>query len=175
LRSIVFAIFLTGCGSCEKNPAVPAEGGDAFADAILAPPPRSAEIERLWSEANDGGEDELARLANEEGPAGLEERAADPNLRSTALAAMGYTKTLSGLALLGESAAHDPEPLAIIAARSAEMLASNPRRSRDPEDALEVHQGCDRLRSAANDTARPKTVRDSAARAVRMLSDLCAP
>jgi hypothetical protein len=86
---------------------------------------------------------------------------------------MGYTRTLEGLALLGDSAAHDPEPLAIAAVNSAAMLASNPRRSRDPEDALEVRKGCDGLRAAATDTARPKSVRDGSQRALAMLADLC--
>lgn len=166
----VFALALSGCGSCKEDAS--ADASDVIVEAAKAPE-RPAEIQRLWDEANDAGEDELARLANAEGPAGLEERAVDPNLRARALAAMAYTRTLEGLALLGESAARDPDPLALIAVESAQMLASNPRRSRDPEDALEVKKGCEGLRAARDDGKRPKSVRDGATRALSMLADLC--
>jgi hypothetical protein len=168
----MFALLvLASCDGCDKNSAATG-ASDAPFEAVIAPS-RPADVQRLWDDAMGGGEDELLRLANAEGPAGLEERAVDPRLRPTALSAMGYTRTLEGLALLGESAAGDPEPLATIAVRSAEMIASNPRRSRDPEDALEVRQGCDRLRAARADPARPKSVKDGAERTLAMLAELC--
>ncbi len=170
MRFAVLALFLSGCGGCQ-NPGANLPSDGAPEAAVLAIP-LSPEEQKSWDEAKDGDENDLARLANKEGPSGLTERAADPALRSTALRAMGYTRSLVGLPLLGESAKSDADPLASAAVASAEMLAAEPRRAWDPEDAVEVRQGCDKLKAAAANAARPKAVRDGAARAVKMLADL---
>jgi len=167
----LFLLFAS-CGSCDEKNFVDASD---VAIEIAVAPSRPPEVESLWNAAKSGEEADLARLANEEKSGGLEERAVDPALRLTAIQAMGYTQALDGLGFLGESAARDPEPLATAAVASAAMLAANPRRARDPEDALEVRRGCDALRAAKNDGARPKPVRDGAQRALAMLADLCAP
>jgi len=164
-------VFLCSCGGCQ-NPATQPQGDGAPEAAVLAAAPLTPEEQKLWESAKEGDEMELAHLANAVGPMGLSERASDPTLRPTALAAMGYTRSLVGLALLGESAQKDPEPLAAAAVASAEMLAAEPRRTWDPEDAIEVRQGCESLKKAAADAARPKAVRDGASRAVKMLADL---
>jgi hypothetical protein len=167
---LLVALVTSGCGGCQNPATQPPEDGALDAAAVATP--MSAQERGLWEAAKDGDEMELARLANDRGPMGLEERASDPVLRETALRAMGYTRSLVGLPLLGESAAKDPEPLATAAVQSAEMLAAEPRRTWDPEDALEVRQGCTSLKAAAADVARPKAVRDGASRAVKMLADL---
>lgn len=135
-----------------------------------------ARTQALWEEAATGEEDALARLATHEGPSGLEERAAQPILRATALRAMGYTASFEGLPLLARAAAGDDETLALLAAESAVQLAARPRRAVDPEDALELREGCDGLGAAMRDATRPRAVRVACARALRMLADRgCTP
>jgi hypothetical protein len=171
MRFVALAFFLSGCGGCQ-NPATQPPGDGAPEGAVAIATPMPPEEQKLWEAAKEGDEMELAHLANAVGPAGLTERSSDAALRLSALRAMGYTRSFVGLPLLGESAKTDPEPLATAAALSAEMLAAEPRRTWDPEDALEVREGCDKLKAAAADPARPKSVRDGAARAVKMLADL---
>jgi hypothetical protein len=167
---VAFAV--SGCGGCQNTAALPSDDGAPDGIALAPIAPMSEGEKKLWEAAKDGDEMELSRLANDRGPSGLVERASDPALRETAIRAMGYTRSLVGLPLLGDSAAKDPEPLATAAVQSAEMLAAEPRRTWDPEDADEVRQGCDKLKAAAADPARPKAVRDGASRAVKMLADL---
>ncbi|HEX4514898.1 MAG TPA: hypothetical protein VH054_15235, partial [Polyangiaceae bacterium] len=71
---------------------------DAAADANVT---RSAQIEELWTRAKDGDDDELARLAQKEGAHGLEERAASPQFRVTALRAMAFAPGFSSFPTLG--------------------------------------------------------------------------
>jgi hypothetical protein len=174
--TLAFVTFVA-CGKSPATPGLQADGApivDGAASAVVIE--RTPEVQRLWDEAQQGEEDDLVRLANREGPAGLAERASVPALRSVALRAMGYTHTFDGLPLLGDAAARDPEPLAIIAVESAAMLASRKRRATDPEDALELREGCTKLSSVSTDGARPATVRAGALRALRMLAEWgCTP
>jgi hypothetical protein len=51
------------------------------------------------------------------------------------------------------------------------IIASQKRSQVDPEDALELRDGCDSLLVAARDATRPRAVRVGAVRALRMMSD----
>ncbi|CAN5328188.1 hypothetical protein BH09MYX1_BH09MYX1_44560 [soil metagenome] len=171
---LALACAAAGCSSC-KGDARDADAGasdDGTAGEASAPLAlRTAEDERLWVEAKDGDEDELRRLAAREGASGLGERSTDPALRMTALRAMAFAEGFAQLPALGAAAATAPEAEATIAADSAVTLAARPRAQVDPEDAEELHDGCGALLGAAKDMTRPKLVRTSAVRALRMLAD----
>jgi hypothetical protein len=158
------------CNTCGGSAA----GGDGGVLAQDASEPvvhleRSPEAERLWAEAKDGDENELSRLAHVEGAAGLVERAPDPAYRRTALRAMAYADGFAQLPTLGDAAAKGPPDEAQVAAESAAILAARVRRQVDPEDADELKTGCAALLVAAKDLGRPRPVRLSAIRALRML------
>ena len=154
-----------------------ASGGDVGAVAALEAAAQAAliervpEVERLWTDAREGDETELARLASREGSAGLVERATDPRFRSTALAAMGHALGLGALPTLGQSAKSGPESEALVAVDSAARLAANKREQGDPEEVDELRDGCAALLASATDRARPRLVRVGAVRALRMLVD----
>lgn len=162
-----------GCSSCKGNDG----SGDAGADAVTveaAVTPvvtRTPEDERLWTEAKDGDEDELRRLASREGASGLVERSTDAAFKATALRAMAYAEGFAQLPALGAAAATAPEADATIAAESAAILAARKRAQVDPEDVEELRDGCGALLGAAKNTARPKAVRANSIRALRMLGD----
>lgn len=169
-RAVVFAL-LAGCkcgsGAAADSGAAPA-WLDAGADVNVA---RPADVEELWKQAADAGDDELERLALAEGTAGLEERASSPDYRMTALRAMAFTAGFSAFPTLGSAAAHGSEPEALAAVDSADAIAARKRAQVDPEDDDELAAGCASLLAAAKDTARPRLVRVGAVRALRMLSD----
>lgn len=159
-----------GCNTCGSSP----QDGDGGASAPDVAEPvvhleRTPEGERLWTEAQEGDENELSRLAHVEGAAGLVERAPDPAYRSTALRAMAYADGFAQLPTLGDAAAKGAPDEAALAASSAAILAARVRRPVDPEDAEELKAGCAALLVAAKDLARPRPVRLSAIRALRML------
>ena len=150
-----------------------AREADALASVAAASDPQ---LDDLWARAREGEVDDLARLADREGTTGLILRAKDAAFLRTALMAMAYTGDLTGLPWLADTAAGPDEGDANAALASAAELASNPRRSVDPEDALEVRDGCDKLVLLAKDTVRSRARRVGALRALRMLSDRgCAP
>jgi hypothetical protein len=168
------AVTLLGC---PKNTAPT----DAGAGAVLVPlaadaaaPERTPEVDDLWRRAQneDGGSaDDLVRLARREGVAGLIERGAHPGLRRSAAFALGYTEGFSAMAWLGEVASSDVEEDALAALSSAIMLAAQPRRAVDPEDAEELRVGCDKLGALAKTPNASRKRRVLAIRALRMLSD----
>jgi hypothetical protein len=173
----LFAGLFAGCG--KSSPAVPSSGASASGPApsvVLgaalpdaeALDPREAD---LWGRAEDGGADDLMRLADREGSSGLVERAADPGLRRTALRAMAFVHDFVGLPLLADAAAGGDEADARAALESAVELAAARRTARDPEDAEELKEGCDKLLALAKDAAAPKARRVLAADALRMLSE----
>ncbi len=172
----VVAISATLLG-CPKNTA-PTEAGAAAVLVPLAPdaapPARAPEIDDLWARAGDedaGAADDLARLARREGVAGLIERGAHPALRRTAARALGFTDGFYAFSWLGEVAASDVDADAFAALDSAVQLAAQPRRATDPEDAIELRAGCEKLVGIARDAKAPKKRRVLAIRALRMLSD----
>lgn len=172
LLVLVLSFVLAPACTCGKTS--PTVDSDAMLDAstvdATADIERPEDIERAWTEASDGGDSELMRLADREGPAGLVERCIDPRYRLTALRAMGYTTGYVALPELAR-AALGPEDEAIAGVDSAALIAAQKRRQVDPEDALELREGCDGLLVAARDTTRPRAVRVGAVRALRMMSD----
>jgi hypothetical protein len=170
--AVLFLASATACNTCGSTPA-DTDGGPTAKDAAepVVHLERTPETERLWTEAADAGEDELSRLANVEGAAGLAERAADPAYRTTALQAMAYAEGFAQLPTLGDAAAKGAPEEARIAAESAAILAARVRRPVDPEDAEELKLGCASLLAAAKDVGRPRPVRLAAIRALRMLVD----
>ena len=141
---------------------------DASPDANVA---RSAQLEELWTRAKDGDDDELARLAQKEGVHGLEERAASPQYRVTALRAMAFTPGFSSFATLGGAAEKGTDDEAKAAIDSADAVAARKREQVDPEDDDELAAGCTSLLAAAKNTQRARPIRVGAVRALRMLVD----
>jgi hypothetical protein len=166
---------LLAAGGCPRKPSSPIEGGDApingDAEAGADAGTRDPRVEELWDRAGDGETDDLARLADREGTDGLVERASRPAERMTALRALGYTGDLAALPFLAEVAAKGSDGEAGAALSSAAQIAAEPRRATDPEDALELHEGCAALLAVARDVARPKPRRVGAIRALRMLAE----
>jgi hypothetical protein len=158
---------------CRCGSHAAADGGaawlDAGADVSLA---RAADVEELWTRAVDGGDDELARLAEAEGVGGLEERATSPRHRVTALRAMAFAPGLSALPTLGGAAEHGSAEEARAAVDSADAIAARRRRPVDAEEEDELVAGCASLLAAAKNAARPREVRVGAVRALRMMVDL---
>jgi hypothetical protein len=113
---------------------------------------------------------DLARLYDRERESGLIERASSPPYRRTALAALGCGQDFVALPFLAAVAVTGTEDDARAALESAESLAAVPRRARDPEDALELRQGCDALATLARQTELSPARRARAVSALRMLS-----
>jgi hypothetical protein len=158
---------------CKCSSGATADAGapvwlEAGADVSVA---RAPDVEELWTQAADAGDDELERLALVEGTAGLEERAASPGYRVTAIRAMAFTPSFSAFPTLGAAAAHGSEDEAKAAVDAADAIAARKREQVDPEDDDELAAGCASLLAAAKDTTRPRPVRIGAVRALRMLSD----
>ncbi len=183
LGALLGVLYLGAC-----NRSAPPAGGTAGAPAavvasvsrstVVAVPDamaREPEIDDLWARAKDGEADDLARLARREGPAGLMERGADPAYRDTAVRALGQVAPdafgLGALAWLAEVALGSEDGEAGTALESIVDLAAQPRRAHDPEDALELHAGCERLLGLARDGNRSKKNRVIALRGLRMLSE----
>jgi hypothetical protein len=168
---VLLAALLSGCTCGKSDASAGGEGGIADAFSAEVSIERPADVEQVWTDAKDGDEAELARLADREGPMGLVERSVDARYRLTALRAMGYTDGYVALPVLGNAAKSGPVEEATAATDSATALAAQKRRQVDPEDALELREGCDRLLESAKDPARPRPVRVGAVRALRMLTD----
>lgn len=172
LLAISLLVLAPAC-TCGKSDAV--GSADAMIDGsivdVRAQIERTEDVERVWTDAKDGDESELMRLADREGAVGLVERSVDDRYRLTALRAMAYTEGYVALPELGLAAESGPEDQATAAVDSATSIAARKRAQVDPEDALELREGCDRLLVAAKDTTRPRAVRVGAVRALRMMTD----
>ena len=158
---------------CSKKDA-PQASLSASASVSSAPPSSGgadAGGAELWAAAIGLAPEDLSRLALREGSAGLVAGGADPARRRVAVAALQFADDLEGLPLLAEVAASGDAESAELATQAAETLAARPRRAIDPEDALEVRAGCDRLRDVIKDKAKPKALRYRIARTLRMLED----
>ncbi len=172
---VALVVLLAGC----PKATAPTDAGAGAVFVPLPPdagaPARAAEVDDLWARAGDedgGVPDDLARLAQREGVAGLIERGAHPALRRTAARALGYTPGFGALAWLGAVAvAGDDAPAALAALESAVQLASQPRRPVDAEDADEIRAGCEKLQGIAKDPKGERVRRVLAVRALRMLAD----
>jgi hypothetical protein len=129
----------------------------------------------LWTRAKAGDADDLARLADREGAAGLVARASEgATWRLAAIRAMGFVDdpgAFEALPLLARAARTGDDAEATAALESAGDLASRPRRAVDPEDAAELREGCDLLLALAKDPEAPRPRRIASVRALRMLAD----
>ncbi len=137
-----------------------------------APEERDPRVEDLWARAREGDADDLARLYDREGDTGLTERGALPAYRMTALQALGFSHDFVPLPWLAQMAGTGTDAEAEAALDSAKSIAAWPRPTRDPEDALELREGCDRLFALATAEDRPRIRRIRAASVVRMLAPL---
>jgi hypothetical protein len=124
-----------------------------------------------WEAAKGGEPEELMRLADLVGCNGLRDRAEVQALRATALAAMRYCEDFSELPWLARVATDSGDAEARTALDAIVEQAARPRRATDPEDADDLHAGCEALLALAKDVARPKERRVLAIRSLRMLSE----
>ena len=132
---------------------------------------REPELVDLWTRASDGEGDDLARLADREGSVGLIERAVDPALTRTSILALAYADGYAGLPFLAATAGGENESLALLAAESLVEIAARRRRAIDPEDALEIREGCDHALRVAKNGEKPRRLRVLLVRALRMFAD----
>jgi hypothetical protein len=178
---VLGAVALVACGKSTPGASTPdgSKAPDAGALAASAAPATDSPLDDLWKRAKDGDADDLARLADREGEAGLRARAErDPSLRLTAIRALAEAPepgVFLALPFLARAAAGPDETEATAALESTIDLAARPRRATDPEDAAELKEGCDLLLAFARDPkdggAVPRARRVKAIRALRMLAD----
>jgi hypothetical protein len=165
-------LLLVACGRSQPTgPQPPAAQVSASASAASENKVAlDAQMAELWKLAKDGEGDDLMRLARREGSTGLVEKGqADASLRLTALKALAYAPDFVALPWLAEVATSGSKEEAQAALDSCFDLAAQPRRQRDPEDALELKEGCAKLLELAK--KGPTERRVSAIRALRMLAD----
>jgi len=168
------------CGRSSQSGAVAPSASGGGAPSASASAASSAETDAepmdprdadLWARAADGGDEDLARLADREGSVGLVERGADPARRMTAIRALAYVHDFVALPWLAEIAEGKDDGEALAALDSIVDVASQPRRAVDPEDGAEVRAGCDRLLSLAKAEKANRDRRIVAIRAIRMMMD----
>jgi hypothetical protein len=171
------ASLATACSACGKNGS---GGGNVAAGTSSAPavsrtsfPPEAGPAAvrdvAMWTSARDGQPEDLASLATHEGAIGLVEAAADPDLRKTALRAMGFARGWAQLPYLVRTAAEADEEEARLALDSAVELAARRRTGEDVEDVAELREGCEKLGALARDGERPRDRRVVALRVLRMM------
>ena len=169
LLNLALVLIACGCGRSANSAGPGGVDAGAVTAAMRVRPP---EVDDLWTRAAEAEADDLARLANREGTTGLIERGSDPAFRKTAILALAYAEGYDALPFLAEIAGGTDEANALLAAQTAVDIASRPRRSVDPEDALEVREGCDRFLVIAKQTQKPRRLRVAIVRALRMFADL---
>jgi hypothetical protein len=127
-----------------------------------------------WAAADDGGDpEELMRLADAIGCEGLHQRAreGDATARGLAIRAMRYCRDFGELPWLVQVASGADDREARLALEAIGELAARPRKATDPDDALELHDGCAGLLELARSTKKPKERRVLAVSALRMLAE----
>ena len=145
-------------GPVVSRTSIPAEAGPVAARDLA-----------MWTNARDGGAEDLGSLATHEGAAGLVEAASEPELRATALRARGRARGWAQLPFLAVTAAGKSDDDARLALESVSQLAARPRRSEDVEDTDELREGCEKLGALARDAERPRDRRIASLRALRMM------
>jgi hypothetical protein len=169
----VWTAALVVLGACQHAAttaaAPPSNDGGVETPGPAPVAPRDAVVEDLWTQAADGEMADLARLHDREGESGLVERASVAAYRMTALAALGCGVDFTALPFLADVAASGTDAEAEAALASAASLAAVPRRTRDPEDALELRQGCETLLALARRVEVPRLRRARAVSTLRML------
>lgn len=176
---LVLAAVVTfaACGGCGRRAsgrndtiAAPVSGA-----ASTLPPERSAvdahspRDDLLWSHAMGGDAEDLLTLAAHEGAVGLTEATSDPQLRPTAIRAMGYARGWCQLPFLAKTAMGKSDEEARVALEAIVELAARPLRAEDPEDMDELREGCKELGGLALDASRGRERRVMALRALRMM------
>lgn len=164
----------SACGRAPRGGATTAPGVSSapVVNRTSLPAEASAAATRdvaMWTVAREGAVEDLAALAVHEGAVGLVEAAAEPELRETALRAMGYARGWAQLPFLARTAAGTEDGDAKLALEAAVDLGARPRSAEDVEDFAELREGCESLGALARDTARAKERRIVALRALRML------
>ncbi|MCL2778217.1 MAG: hypothetical protein FWD73_09450 [Polyangiaceae bacterium] len=170
-------VIASACNACGRNPssssnAPSAEAAAANAARTSAPAdagPVAVRDVALWTHAKDGNIEDLAALATHEGAAGLVEAAADPELRATALRAMGAAPGYAQTPFLAQVAAGKSTDDARLALDALIEIAERVRRQDDAEDAGELREACEQILALAKDTKQPNDRRVPAIRALRML------
>jgi hypothetical protein len=171
-RLVALAVLVSiGCTKTKSSGDAESTPGEGLPDAVDAAAPMDGREEALWAAAAQGDPEELMRLEDEVGCRGLRERAVRADLRSTALRAMKYCPDFSELPWLARIAGDRDDGEARMALETIDALAARPRRAVDPEDADELHAGCEALVALARETSRPQGRRVLAVRALRMLAD----
>jgi hypothetical protein len=135
------------------------------------PPPAPADGDLLWARAKDGEVEDLARLAQREGSVGLAEASSQAERRLTAIRAMAYVEGAEALPWLANVATSGNEEEAGAALESVLTIASRPRAAVDPEDAVELREGCDKLLALAKDAKATRARRVASVSALRMLAE----
>jgi hypothetical protein len=174
--AIAVASVVVGCGRGPRaNPTTgPATGRGEEPDAEAAALGPMDERERAqWTAAKDGDAEELMRLADSIGCEGLRQRAQEEDAitRAIAIRAMRYCRDFLELPWLARVATGPNDGEARLALEAAVELAARPRRATDPEDGLELREGCSELLALARSTKQPRERRVLAVGALRMLAE----
>jgi hypothetical protein len=161
------------CGKATQVASAASSARDAGADAPDPDGggPMDAREAEQWQRAKAGDEDERIRLAALVGCTGLRERASEPALRGTAIAAMAHCPDFSELPWLVEVGTTSRDDEALEALDAVVDEAAGVRRATDAEDADELHAGCGALLALARTPTAPRPRRVRAVRALRMLAD----
>ena len=172
------ASVVAACSACGKGGGAGGTDVAAGTSSVPAisrtsfPPEAGAAMVRdvaMWTSAREGQTEDLASLATHEGAAGLVEAAADPELRKTALRAMGFARGWAQLPYLARTASEPDDEEARLALASAVELSARRRTTEDVEDATELREGCEKLGALARDAERARERRVLALRALRMM------
>jgi hypothetical protein len=165
----------SACGKSGGSSGVNVATGTSSAPVVSRtsfPPeagPAAVRDVAMWTSARDGQTEDLASLATHEGAAGLVEAAADPELRKTALRAMGFARGWAQLPYLVQTASGPDDEEARLALDSTVELAARRRTAEEVEDISELREGCEKLGVLARDTERARERRVLALRALRMM------
>jgi hypothetical protein len=167
VAGVVYVALSVGCKREPKGPWAAPQDKPVSWDAAAM----DEREQEAWAQADGGEPGELVRLADRVGCESLRERAAVPVLRGRALRAMAFCPDLGEVGWLAEVATSADEADALAALDAVVDEAAAPRRSTDPEDAEELHEGCGKLLTLAKNTSGSKARRVLAVRALRMLAE----
>ena len=172
--ALALAALLAACRGGETAAGAPKN--EARVDGAAPPEASAATLPEpiapdLWASAAEGDVADLARLHDREGDPGLLARVASPPFRMTAILALAYGDDFTALPFLAGVAVSGDDEEARVALASAGILAALPRRARDPEDALELRQGCEGLLVLARSAEAARSRRAAAVSTLRMLAD----
>ena len=186
---VVVAVALTSCGRSGAPQSAPQKGAGAVAPggssgkgglAASSGDAGAFVADDLWVRSKEGDEEDLVLLGTREGASGLREALSSLEFRGTALRAAAFTDGFYALPWLSEIVSTGSEADAALAVDSALTLAARPRTAVDPEDALEIREGCDafeRLVAASEKGEKeklPPALRGKVQRFLGMMADRAA-